>query len=304
MSSRSPLPRIAALGLGPMGAAITRALAVAGHDVAAWNRTPRSLDALGLDGLERVRLATSPDEAIADADLVVICVRDHTASADLVEQVAAATNHPVVVNLSTGTPSEATRSAEHAHGLGLRYVTGAVMVPTPMVGTEQCFVLCAGVPDDLDAAAPLLAAMGGTSDLVGEDHAVPPALDLAMLDVYFAGMYAFLHSAAMVGAHGIDPARYLPYAEGIVATLGGSLPDLATAIERRTYDGGEARLDMCLAFLDHIVATSEEVGIEPGLAAVVRDASAAAMARWPADTDWDVVAEDLLARTFDSRVDA
>ncbi|OWY63051.1 oxidoreductase, partial [cyanobacterium TDX16] len=200
----------------------------------------------------------------------------------------------VLVNVSTGTPAEAEASAQHADRLGVRYVTGAVMVPTPMVGTDECVVLYAGDPRDLELASPVMAALGGTSDVVGEDHAVPPALDLAMLDVYFAGMYAFLHSAALADAHGIDPTRYLPYAEGIVATLGGTLPDLTDAITRRTYDGGEARLDMCLAFLEHIVRTSEQTGIDPGLAAVVRDASLSAMDRWPGSTDWDVVAEDLL----------
>lgn len=277
-----------------MGVAITTALARAGHRVRAWNRTPRSRADHGLDGLDTVELSPTPADAVASVDLAVICVRDHTASRAVIEQIAAVPNAPVVVNVSTGTPSDAIRSAEHARRLGLRYVTGAVMVPTPMVGTDDAMALYAGAADDIDAARPLLTAMGGISDVVGEDHAVPPALDLAMLDVYFAGMYAFLHSAALVGAHGIDPLRYLPYAEGIVATLGGTLPDLAESIQQRTYDSGQARLDMCLAFLQHIVTTSREVDLEPGIAALVRDASAAATTRWPGSTDWDVVAEDLL----------
>jgi hypothetical protein len=107
-------------------------------------------------------------------------------------------------------------------------------------------------------------------------------------------MYAFLHSAALASAHGIEVQRYLPYAEGIVDTLRGSLAGLATSVETRSYAGGEARLDMCLAFLERIVATSSEVGIQPGIAAAVRDASAEAIERWPGDTDWDVVAERFL----------
>lgn len=287
---------LAILGLGPMGAAIGRSVAQAGHDLIAWNRTERTLAEHGLAGAGRVRLAESPGQAVAGADAVVICVRDHAASRPLVSEIASAVGGAVVVNLSTGTPAEAAASAAMAAGAGVRYVTGAVMVPTSMVGSDACLVLYAGASDDVRAVMPLLGAIGGVSDVVGEDHAVPPALDLAMLDLYFAGMYAFLHSAALAEAHGIDPARYLPYAEGIVDTLRRSLPELATAIQRRTYDGGEARLDMCLSFLEHIVATSAEVGVPPGIAATVRDASATAMERWPGDTDWDVVAEDLWAQ--------
>lgn len=169
------------------------------------------------------------------------------------------------------------------------------MVPTPMVGTDDCLVIYAGAESDLADARPLFDALGGTSDVVGEDHAVPPALDLAMLDIYFAGMYAHMHASALASAHGIDAARFLPYARGIVDTLGGSLAGLTSAIEHRRYDSGEARLDMCASFLDHIVASSREADIDPGLAEHVRAASARALETWPGSTDWDVVAEDFLA---------
>ncbi len=285
---------VAILGLGPMGVAIARCVAAAGHRVVVWNRTARPLTHYGLDTAGDVEMATSAPAAAGGADVVVICVRDHEASRDLVEQIASTAADAVVINVSTGTPVETVESAGRARALGLRYVTGAVMVPTPMVGGDQCLILYAGSADAVHMTEPLRLALGGTSDVVGEDHAVPPALDLAMLDVYFAGMYAFLHSAALASAHGIEPSRYLSYAEGIVDTLRGTLPGLTEAIQRRAYDSGEARLDMCLAFLEHIVTTSSDAGIDPGIAALVRDASAQAMSRWPGSTDWDVVAEDLL----------
>ncbi|WP_265522093.1 NAD(P)-binding domain-containing protein [Oerskovia flava] len=285
---------IAVLGLGAMGTAIARALAAAGHQVVVWNRTARPLDELGVERDSAVSVADSPLAALDDADLVVVCVRDHTASRGVVEQLAPALADRVIVNVSTGTPAEAVASAARAAELGARYVTGAVMVPTPMVGTEQCFVIYAGSASDVGEVGALVDALGGTSDVVGDDHAVPPAVDLAMLDIYFAGMYAFLHATALAGAHGVEPGRFLPYAQGIVSTLGGTLPDLTASVETRSYDTGQARLDMCLAFLEKIVASSREVEIDPGLAELVRAASARAATRRPGSTDWDVVAEDFL----------
>lgn len=292
-STATTTSTVAVLGLGPMGAAIATVLA-SEHRVTAWNRTVRSLADHGLDGVAHLDLAEDPVAAAAGADVVVVCVRDHTVSRELVARIAPALADAVLVNVSTGTPDEAAESARQAAALGIRYVTGAVMVPTPMVGTGQCLVLYAGEPDDLAVATAALAPLGGVADRTGADHAVPPALDLAMLDVYFAGMYAFLHSAALAGRHGIEPARYLPYAEGIVDTLRGTLPGLATAIAEREYRTGEARLDMCLAFLEHIVTSSDEVGVPSALPRLVRDASLRAQQRFPAETDWDVVAEELL----------
>ena len=288
MTDTNPTTTISVLGLGAMGAAIAGALATDGRRVRAWNRTPKTLP----DG--RIDVVDSPDSALEGANLVVVCVRDHVASRAVVERIAPHLQGQVVVNLSTGTPTEATESAEHAAGLGVRYVTGAVMVPTPLVATEHCVVLYAGAPAHLEQVEPLFAAMRGTSDVVGHDHAVPPALDLAMLDIYFAGMYAHLHATALAAAHGIEPQRFLPYAQGIVGTLGASLPDLTTSVEQRRYDAGQARLDMCLSFLEHIVASSREAGIDPGLAESVRAASARAFTGQSPGTDWDVVAEDFL----------
>lgn len=289
-----PTVKIAVLGLGPMGAAIASARAIAGHTVAAWNRTPRTPSEIGLPHDGSVVLHTDPRAAVDGCRVVVICVRDHDISRSLIERIAPIVGEAAIVNVSTATPAEAAESARRAVSLGLRYVTGAVMTPTSMVGTDDCVVLYAGADSDLAAIEPIVTALGGEADVVGDDHAGPPALDLAMLDVYFAGLYAFMHSAALANAHGIDVQRYLPYAEGIVDTLRGSLAAVGAAVEARSYGGGEARLDMCLAFLERIVATSNEVGIEPGLAGAVRDASIQAIEQWPGETDWDVVAERFL----------
>lgn len=285
-TAASATTTVAVLGLGPMGVALARALAAGGSRVRVWNRTPRTLAEHGL--------ADDPAAAVAGADLVVVCVRDHTASRALLETVAPHLDGAVLVNVSTGSPDQATRSARHAEALGVRYVTGAVMVPTPMVGTDDCLVLYAGEEDDVTVATAALTPLGGTADVVGTDHAVPPVLDLAMLDIYFAGMYAFMHAAALVGRQGVTPARFLPYAQAITETLNGSLPGLAASATERTYRTGDARLGMCLAFQEHILTASEEAGVPTELPALVRDASRRAERAHGADIDWDVVAEELL----------
>lgn len=296
--TNTPAPAtIAVLGLGAMGAAIAGAAARAGHRVRAWNRTPRTaadLRRVGLDGRTGLDVRPTLADAVADAALVVVCVRDHDVAQSVLTGAAGALRDRLVVNVSTGTPAQAVATAAHAAGLGARYVTGAVMVPTPMVGTDACVTLYAGDAADLADLTPLTTSLGGVTDLTGPDHAVPPALDLAMLDVYFTGLHAHLHATALAAAHGIDPDRFLPYARSIVQTLDASLPGLTAAVRRRTYDTGEARLDMCRDFLAHIVASSREAGLPAGPAGVTLDVSDRALERWPGSTDWDVVAEELL----------
>ncbi|EOM76007.1 NAD(P)-dependent oxidoreductase [Rhodococcus rhodnii] len=286
--------RTAVLGLGPMGVALAAALLGAGADVAVWNRTPKELDVLGLGD---ARAAQTPSDAAAAADVVVVCVRDHAVGRDVIAALAdELPPDAVVVHASTGTPQDAAESATRARELGVRYVTAAIMVPTPLIGTPENTVLYAGDPEDVARARPILEMLGGTVDVVGDDHRVPPALDLAMLDVFFAGMYAYLHATALAEANGIDAERFLPYGETITRTLGHSLAGLAANATARGYDTGQARLDMCTAFLDKIVAASSEAGVDAAHAAVVRDASWAALRHRAAGTDWDVVFEDLRPR--------
>jgi hypothetical protein len=97
----------------------------------------------------------------------------------------------------------------------------------------------------------------------------------------------------MVRAHGIEPSAYLPYAAGIVSTLSTSFPGLAQAYESHKYDGGEATIEMCLSFLNHIVATSEAAGVDVRLPRLLRDVTQAEADRNPRGLDWDVVAEGL-----------
>ncbi|PWN01242.1 NAD(P)-dependent oxidoreductase [Nocardioides silvaticus] len=287
----SSVRRVAVLGLGAMGIALARALAAAGHEVTAWNRSPKDPVALGFDTVG-IRVAAAVEDAVAEAEAVLVCVRDHHASRDVLATIASQIEGDVpVVNLSSGTSDQAVASA--AAAADLAYVTGAIMVPTPLVGTEDNLVLVAGPAGAVRSAVPVLEGLGGTIDVLGEDHALPPVLDMAMLDMYFAGMYAFLHSAALVRRHGIEPTAYLPYARGLHATLGVELDGLAASFENGTYDGGQASLEMCLSFLEHIVATSEDAGVDPALPLLVRDATRRALATSTGDTDWDVVAEGL-----------
>ena len=65
--------RVAFLGLGTMGAAMAANLARAGFEVIGWNRTPGRASELADLG---VTMAETPAQAVADADIVVICVSD------------------------------------------------------------------------------------------------------------------------------------------------------------------------------------------------------------------------------------
>ena len=65
--------KVAFLGLGTMGAAMSANLARAGFDVTGWNRTPGRGAELAELG---VTLAATPAEAVRDVEIAVVCVSD------------------------------------------------------------------------------------------------------------------------------------------------------------------------------------------------------------------------------------
>src|SRR5262245_12596926 len=70
-------PRVAFLGLGTMGGGMARRLAATGFSVAVWNRTPEKAQALASIG---ARVADSPEDAAAGAEVVISMVADDPAS--------------------------------------------------------------------------------------------------------------------------------------------------------------------------------------------------------------------------------
>ena len=118
---------VAVLGLGPMGAALARALLDAGHPTTVWNRSPERAAPLAADGAS---VAADPAAAVRTAELVMVCLRDHPAAREVLGTVPPdAFDGRTVVHLSSSTPLVA-RETRHLgrrprHCLPLRRDPGA-----------------------------------------------------------------------------------------------------------------------------------------------------------------------------------
>ncbi|MEU9607984.1 NAD(P)-dependent oxidoreductase [Streptomyces sp. NPDC048057] len=143
--------KVAVCGLGRMGAAFAAALAADGHEVSAWNRTPKPEST-----------AATPAEAVRDAEVVVVMVFDGPA-ADAVllgphGVASGACPGALVVNATTLAPHEARRLESGVRAAGLRYLEAPVLGSVPAVRKKALHVLTAGDEDDARAAEPVLLA--------------------------------------------------------------------------------------------------------------------------------------------------
>ncbi len=137
------MSEISVIGLGAMGAALARALLKAGHEVTVWNRSPEKMEpvvALGAVG--------APDlgEALRASPRTLICVADYRTTSILFDEpgVAPILDGRTVIQLSTGTPTEASDSDIWFRDQGATYLDGAIMVYPGTIGTAEAQILVAG----------------------------------------------------------------------------------------------------------------------------------------------------------------
>jgi 3-hydroxyisobutyrate dehydrogenase len=149
--------RVAFLGLGRMGVLMAGHVLAAGHDLVIWNRTPGR----GVELVERGAVeAASVEQAVADADRVVLMLFGPDSVREVLPSLAAAPAGTLVVDGTTIGPEAAREFASTAAGLGLRYVDAPVAGSTGPAAAGTLGVLVGGTPEDYDDARPLLELWG------------------------------------------------------------------------------------------------------------------------------------------------
>ncbi len=279
---------VTVVGLGAMGSALARALLAAGHPTTVWNRTPgRTADLVEAGAVVAATLA----DAIAASELTVLCVLDRSAVDAVLDDVGDRLAGATVVNLTSSLPDDARALTTRAVAAGARYLDGKIMVTVPMIGSDDALLLYSGDRAVFDEHRGTLVALGGEADFLGDDAGRAAIHDLAMLDVFFNGMTAFLHAAVLVEADGVSAKSLLSYADRSLAVLREVLPGLAADVDSREYPGHEDNLVMNATFLEHIVAASDARGIDASVPAMSLALAEAAVAAGGARDGYSRVAE-------------
>lgn len=259
---------VTVLGLGPMGRALASAFRAAGHPVTVWNRTPGKAG----DLLDRGAVAAESVEAAVRAGTVVVaCLIDYDAVRATLDASPADWEGRRLVNLTSGEPAQARRMARWAATRGIDYLDGAILTPTPAIGTPSATVLYSGAPAVHEAVRDTMAAVGGTAAYLGDDPGRASAYDVALLDVFATSVNGVMHAFALASAEGIEPERFAGLATGI----GGLLPELITrcAQQIRTgrYPGDRSTIASAASGITHVINTAASHGIDVGMLTAARD---------------------------------
>lgn len=249
---------VTVLGLGPMGQALTTALLDAGYRTTVWNRTAAKADNVLARG---ARWATTPADAIAAGDLILVNVVDQTVVDAVLGAAGEAVHGATIVGLASDTPDTARATAELVESLGGRYLDGAIMTPTDTIGKSGASILFSGSQEIFDEYREVFGALATTSYL-GADHGRAAGYDMALLDLFWTSVSGFQHAVTVAQANGISPAELLPHANGIVGILTPIFTEIAERIDGDRHDQASAPVSSVAASVRHLIATSQAAGVD------------------------------------------
>lgn len=154
---------IAFLGLGAIGQPMAVHLADGTFDLTVWNRTHEKAERFvaGHGGTA----TRSAQEAVASADIVVVCLPSSVEVAEMVEGDdgigAAMKANSLLVDCTSGDPGTSRRLAEKLSRRNIGFIDAPVSggVKGAIAGTLT--VMCGGSVADLERAAPVLESFGG-----------------------------------------------------------------------------------------------------------------------------------------------
>ncbi|MHA1151865.1 MAG: NAD(P)-dependent oxidoreductase [Alphaproteobacteria bacterium] len=196
------MSEITVIGLGLMGAALARAIQRAGHDLMVWNRSPARMQPFVDDA---VAAASDVMSAIAASPVILICIDNYAATNAMLrsDEVAPLLAGRTVVQLSTGTPREASESAEWMTAHDVSYLDGAILAGPSDIGTDSSIILLSGEEAAYGRSGGLLQCLSGDLRYLGANVRAASALDLAWLCVSYGRFLAITHAACLCESEGV-----------------------------------------------------------------------------------------------------
>ena len=280
--------KVGFIGLGHMGAGMAANLLKAGHDVTVYNRTRTKIEALVAQG---ARAAASVSDACSgDAVMTMLANDDAVESVVFSDGSIIGSLPTAAIHISSSTISVAlSERLEAAHAkAGQRFVSAPVFGRPDVAAAGQLFVVAAGAPDAVEAAAPLFDAIGKRTFVVSE---TPKAANLVKLSGNFllASVIESLGEAmALIGKAGIDRRQYLDILTStlfdvpVYKTYGGLIAD--GQFEPAGFAAPLGHKDILLT-----LAAAEDLRVPLPLASLLHDRFLTLLAHGGDRLDWSAI---------------
>jgi 3-hydroxyisobutyrate dehydrogenase-like beta-hydroxyacid dehydrogenase len=282
--------KVGFIGLGSMGAGMSRNLIKAGHELVVYNRTRGPAEELRSLG---AKVADSPSEAAVGAGaLITMLADDHAVQGVIFEPGNAIESLPEgAVHISMSTISvELSRKLAKSHAeKHQNYIAAPVFGRPDAAAAGKLFIVTAGPSDSIEKCRSLFAAMGQKTFVINEDA---PAANLIKLSGNFLTttvIESLAEGFALMRKAGVDPQKFLE----VLTESAFSAPVYkiyGSIIASEKFEPVGFKLP--LGFKDNrlLLAAAEEVSVPMPMASLMHDRFVAALAQGLEDADWSAIA--------------
>lgn len=282
--------KVGFIGLGNMGSAIAGNLIKAGHYLTVYNRTRSRAEALTSVG---ARIAETPIQAAADAEVLITMLADDAAVEDVIfpkgHAIRALPAGAVHVSMSTISVPLSRRLAESHREKQQHYLAAPVFGRPDSAAAAKLFIIAAGQAEQIERCQPLFDAIGQKTFLVGEEAHAANVIKLAGNFLITTVIESLAEAFAFGRKFGVDPHVFLD----VLTNSLFSAPiyrNYGSMIASGKFEPVGFKLP--LGFKDNrlLLSAAEEAAVPMPMASLVHDRFVAALAQGLGESDWAAIA--------------
>jgi 3-hydroxyisobutyrate dehydrogenase-like beta-hydroxyacid dehydrogenase len=208
------MSEVTLIGLGAMGSAIAQTLIDNQYDLTLWNRSSekvKTMVELGASSTESLK------QAIESSPVILICIHGYEATRSLLDdpEIIAALPGRTIIQMSTGTPSEARAAEAWINERGGNYLDCSIMVYPQDIGNTAGQLLVSGPQEIYEKYSRYIKCLGGDIRYVGSTIGAAATLDLAVVTRLALITVGVVYGAHICESEGVPLQQFADmYAEG------------------------------------------------------------------------------------------
>ena len=204
--------------------------------------------------------------AASETDVVVLCVTDHEATTSALrnDEVAAALNGKIVVQLSTVSADDSLELASWVEKHGARYLDGGILGLPREIENHDCTIVYSGSSSLFKEVESVLECMGGRPRLISDKAGIAPLFAQAVHACYYSHTLGLFFGAAICKSIGAPLDVYFEFYNNHWAW---QVDDkrYAENIMADEFEHGGATLDIFHSSFSGVMPLCEQLGLDTGL---------------------------------------
>jgi 3-hydroxyisobutyrate dehydrogenase-like beta-hydroxyacid dehydrogenase len=259
MTTTKKSDKISIIGLGQMGRKLAQLYVDAGFEVTVWNRSKGKAS-----DLTKVKMANTFFEAVTNSSLIIICVSDNAAVFGLLESVSDINKiftGKTVLNLTTGSPTEADEIEAFIISQGGSYINGALQVAPDQMGLKDTTILMSGAQNAFLESKYSLDVLGGNIKYLGEKAAASSAMDLATLTWLYGSYVGLIYGVELSRQYGLKLEDFSSIIEEVTPGYTTFFKHQIDVINRGDYRITQSPLSISVAATRRIANSFKELDV-------------------------------------------